>query len=219
MDRKEAKIWASIPRKKLAVIASHLDKHFDLLCTYANGAEIQLKFRDERDWHTLNSPDFNADEWAEYRVKPSKDEEQPVEPWKPRIGELYFCVAANGEVYDVCFDNDEAENIRIDFGNCFKTRAEAEAALERVRFALKGETLSKSETVESLDGQELSYYEKNLIRLLRNVKIEEVYQFYSVFNKQGGGISFKVDDEECQEEFYQTLTALAEKKPYLPIIG
>lgn len=157
MDREEAKIWASIPRKKLAVIASHLDKHFDLLCAYANDAEIQLKFRDKRDWHTLNSPDFNADEWAEYRVKPSKEEEQPKESWEPKKG------------------------------------------------------VSVLEKVESLDGQELSYHEKNLIRLLRNVKIKEVYQFYSVFDKQGGGISFRVDDEESREKFYQTLTALAEK--------
>ena len=138
MDRKEAKIWASIPREKLAVIASHLDKHFDLLCAYANGAEIQLKFRDKRDWYTLNSPDFNADGWAEYRVKPST--EQHAKRGEPKKGEQYFYLNMDGQITKTEWFGWEYDKTLFNVGNCFRSYEDAKTAWNHVLKALKKRT-------------------------------------------------------------------------------
>ena len=96
-------------------------------------------------WETQEEPKFLED--FNYRVKPNT---QPAEPWKPKDGEKYYCVSGGGDVVDVDFDaNNINDREYVDFGNCFRTRKEAEAGRERVRAALKGETVSKTETVEN----------------------------------------------------------------------
>lgn len=94
-------------------------------------------------------------------------ENQPDEPWKPKEGDCYFSFESDGSILMNCYSKIPNEQRRIIFGNCFKSYGEAEAARKRVKAALKGETISKKETVESLDGKPLADGEKKLIRLLR----------------------------------------------------
>ena len=57
-------------------------------------------------------------------------------PW-PSVGDKYFCIAPGGWVDRITFDMDGFDRKMQDFGNFFRTKEEAEAALERVRQALK----------------------------------------------------------------------------------
>lgn len=57
-------------------------------------------------------------------------------PW-PSVGDKYFCIAPGGWVDRITFDMDGFDRKMQDFGNFFRTIEEAEAALERVRQALK----------------------------------------------------------------------------------
>lgn len=172
MTREEAKIWLSIPREKLAVIAQNIDRHYDVIAAYANGADVQIVDIDTSEWIDRDDPLFAYS--RSYRVKPSA--EQPAETWKPQDGEKFFCVCGNGEVYRSCFIKTfRPDRERVAFGNCFRTREEAEAARERVHAALNGETVSKAENVESLDGHELSDAEKGVIRILRRCKVETMW--------------------------------------------
>lgn len=59
-------------------------------------------------------------------------------PW-PQEGDKYFCILSTGYVTSTGYDNHPIDNDRREFGNFFRTRDEAEAALERVKKALKGE--------------------------------------------------------------------------------
>ena len=59
-------------------------------------------------------------------------------PW-PQDGGKYFCILSTGYVTSTDYDNHPIDNDRREFGNFFRTREEAEAALERVKKALKGE--------------------------------------------------------------------------------
>lgn len=59
-------------------------------------------------------------------------------PW-PQKGGKYFCIQSTGYVTSTDYDNHPIDNDRREFGNFFRTREEAEAALERVKKALKGE--------------------------------------------------------------------------------
>lgn len=59
-------------------------------------------------------------------------------PW-PQYRDKYFCIQSTGYVTSTDYDNHPLDNDRREFGNFFRTREEAEAALERVKKALKGE--------------------------------------------------------------------------------
>lgn len=127
MTREEAKIWAAIPRDKLAVIAPHLEKHFETLCAFAGGEAIEAKAASK--WFDEEAPGFYSN-W-EYRVKPAKEAQAACAP-KP----FYYISKDGGVFFDACSTCSPTQFL---FGNCFKTQEEAFAALDRVRAALKGE--------------------------------------------------------------------------------
>lgn len=58
-------------------------------------------------------------------------------PW-PQNGDKYLCIDSAGCINEYDYDNDYMDEVRREFGNFFRTREEAEAALDRVRKALKG---------------------------------------------------------------------------------
>ena len=59
------------------------------------------------------------------------------QPWEPKENEELFFINSKGHVGVTTYINSKQSIDRIGFGNCFRTREEAEAALERVRAALK----------------------------------------------------------------------------------
>lgn len=59
-------------------------------------------------------------------------------PW-PQEGDKYFYISAAGAICDANYDDVSVDNYLREFGNFFRTREEAEAALERVKKELKGE--------------------------------------------------------------------------------
>lgn len=61
--------------------------------------------------------------------------------YKPGIGEIYWVVSANSNIVPYKWDNDSIDNNYFDFGNCFKTKEEAEAMAEKIKKLLKGEQL------------------------------------------------------------------------------
>lgn len=156
MKREEAKICMSIPREILKVIAPHIYKNLDIIQAYANGAEIQYRSKNEDEWEKA-VPLFRED--FEYRVKPSS--EQPTTLWKPKDNERFLYVGLDGEVMDTRFNGTVFHHKIVDFGNCFKSYEEAEEARERVRVALKGEVLSKTEIIEPLCSKPITAQNSN----------------------------------------------------------
>lgn len=61
--------------------------------------------------------------------------------WKPGMGEIYWVVFANSNIVPYKWYNDSIDNNYFDFGNCFKTKEEAEAMVEKIIKLLKGEQL------------------------------------------------------------------------------
>lgn len=58
--------------------------------------------------------------------------------WKPKEGETYWIVNNRGFANSVTWHVDIFDELRFNFGNCFRTKEEAEVASERIRIALKG---------------------------------------------------------------------------------
>lgn len=58
--------------------------------------------------------------------------------WTPQKGDTYFFIDKTGEIFNRSWSGfDSTEKELLEFGNCFRTGEEADAALERVRAALK----------------------------------------------------------------------------------
>lgn len=70
---------------------------------------------------------------AEYNATDGRGYEKP---W-PSVGDKYFCIAVDGKLDRLTFDRSESDRKLQDFGNFFRTKEEAEAALERVKQALR----------------------------------------------------------------------------------
>lgn len=66
------------------------------------------------------------------------DGEGYEKPW-PQEGDIFYYITITGDVVDSKYETDGcSDGVLLDFGNFFRTREEAEAALERVKKALKG---------------------------------------------------------------------------------
>jgi len=57
--------------------------------------------------------------------------------WMPRNGEQYFLILGNGTVQRLQWHGTEFNLDAWKFGNCFKTRQDAERAIEAVKALLK----------------------------------------------------------------------------------
>lgn len=53
--------------------------------------------------------------------------------WKPECNEKYYIINDSSSVVSSSWDNDDTDNGRYAIGNCFKTKEEAEFALEKRR--------------------------------------------------------------------------------------
>ncbi len=203
MTREQAQVYAKISREELKIINEGYDKHYDELCAYAAGAEIEF-FNGLGKWVSIKEPSFNKDE--AYYVKPSA--EQPAKPWKPKFGDEYFLITFDGKIKTTKWFYPPTDEMIFNFGNCFKTYEEAEEARERVRAALKGEAPAATEKVESLDGHELSDAEKGVIRILRRCKVETMWNGPFVYlegqktlSTCNAGVLFKFESGAKASEF------------------
>lgn len=72
---------------------------------------------------------------TEYNETDGKGYEKP---W-PQKGDKYYCLDSTGFIRDINYENYPLDNDRREFGNFFRTREEAEAALEKIKRVLKGD--------------------------------------------------------------------------------
>lgn len=60
--------------------------------------------------------------------------------WKPKKGESYWFIGHHGLINDYIWGSNFTDIQLFDFGNCFRTRKEAEVMAEKIKKLLKGET-------------------------------------------------------------------------------
>lgn len=59
--------------------------------------------------------------------------------WKPKANEKYWVVIPGVDVRSFTWNGDSSDNSWFNFGNCFRTKEEAEAMAEKIKKLLKGE--------------------------------------------------------------------------------
>lgn len=53
--------------------------------------------------------------------------------WKPEKDGHYYYYNDTGHIYESCYDGDSTDKNRLEFGNCFKTKEEAEHMVEKLK--------------------------------------------------------------------------------------
>lgn len=57
--------------------------------------------------------------------------------WRPEYGDKYFHIQGNGGIIKFTWEDLMVDMKIFNFGNCFRTRAEAEMALKKIKAILK----------------------------------------------------------------------------------
>lgn len=79
--------------------------------------------------------DITAEDWKIY--------EETNKKWQPKEGEAYYLILTHGFIDYTIYDSDSrTDNERLSFGNCFKTREEAEHMLQKIRIIIQLRKLS-----------------------------------------------------------------------------
>jgi len=63
--------------------------------------------------------------------------ELPKERWQPKKEGRYYCIGSNGLIIDSQWVNYVVDKKRLDLGNIFKTREEAEQARDKIKELLQ----------------------------------------------------------------------------------
>ena len=78
--------------------------------------------------------------------------------WKPEKGEEYWLITDHGNHYNDIWDGYSVENRRYDVGNCFKTEAEAEAMIEKIKIYTELKRLAEEINTEPIDWERSNQY-------------------------------------------------------------
>jgi hypothetical protein len=119
--------------------------------------------------------------------------------WKPEEGETYWFIYGDYSIYDSCWDNDSTDNIRYSTGNCYKTKADAEFALEKQKLLVAMQRYADERNEEEIDWEN----DKPKFYIYYNYRQKIIYNS-SCTNFRGlGQIYFTSKEiaENCVKEF------------------
>ena len=77
--------------------------------------------------NTVTIVDMNSNDWEVV------EENKESKVWKPEKDGHYCYYNDTGHVYESCYDGDSTDKNRLEFGNCFKTKEEAEHMVEKLK--------------------------------------------------------------------------------------
>ena len=85
-----------------------------------------------KDTITLNMENLSEDERDQlFKLVEKANKNNKV--WRPYDGESYYYIYSDGEIDVLNWNNCDADKNRYSLGNCFKTREEAEFAIEKLK--------------------------------------------------------------------------------------
>lgn len=86
--------------------------------------------------------DFTAEDWKIWIEKPK---DIKIRNWQPEQGETYYLISTHGSVDYTTYDsNSRIDSESLSFGNCFKTRKEAQYMLEKIKIINQLRKMSNS---------------------------------------------------------------------------
>lgn len=80
----------------------------------------------------VNLENLTTEEKEQFNALVEKANKPKSKIWKPQLFEHYYCITAGADI-DNHRNNSPFDKANYDMGNCFKTKEEAEFALERLK--------------------------------------------------------------------------------------
>lgn len=128
--------------------------------------------------------------------------------WKPKCGEEYFRIAGYGEINNFSWINDVTDDTCYGIGNCFKTREDAEFALEKTKVVAELRRFSEENNEYEIDWKDkdqekwcmcYSYYYGNIYFIdAGSYKRNDIY----FTSKEIGEQAIKHIGEERLKKYY-----------------
>lgn len=114
----------------------------EALIDLANGGEVEyLNNFNQLDSATCAIPTMDIlDDKYKFRLKPRTIMINGVEvptPSKPKIGDTYWTIDGEGEIFDCVWDDDGTDIARLNFMGVYKTKEDAEKVYDTVRGIFK----------------------------------------------------------------------------------
>ena len=103
--------------------------------------------------------------------------------WKPVKYEPYYIITNDGETFSFDWYNDTSDNGMYNIGNCFKTKKEAEFAVEAIKtyVALKRYAEEHNERETAFDGANTNYvitYHTNELVIMSMRHVQNIADIY-----------------------------------------
>lgn len=96
------------------------------------------------------------DEYAASLKKVMDEVLESLKEW-PKNGDMYYSICGQGNITTLRWSNDRADNALKSFGNCFKTKEDAEFKLEQLKVLHELEELADDDLTE-WDYHETHFY-------------------------------------------------------------
>ena len=146
------------------------------------GKKVRRKNWEDYKYYTLNENDiYFVDKLivSNITVKDAlaKDWEvvEESKAWKPKQGETYYYVENVGEVLGDCNTNHEVDKNRINLGNCFKTKEEAEHMVEKLKVINELKNFALENNAEEIDWKNLKQVKWAIAysRIYKNLELND----------------------------------------------
>lgn len=137
-----------------------------------------------------------AEKYGEYGINEDKLKEILIEPkpktvWDLKENDEYYCLTAEGNIYSSVWDNYKVDYERLEMGNVFLTREDAE--FERERLKIEAEMLKYGGTRDMMSlGDE--YIEKYFIEYYHDPKSPSL-RIDNHWSTHHGMIYFKSEED------------------------
>lgn len=120
---------------------------------------------------TVNMENLSQEERSTLLSLIEKANKPKNKVWKPEKDETYYYLYSYGKIEEDTWDNANEDRIRYAIGNCFKTREEAEFAIERQKVITELKRYAMEHNEEKIDwnnGKQIKYslsyqHNKNMI--------------------------------------------------------
>ena len=146
------------------------------------GKKVRRKNWEDYKYYTLNENDiYFVDKLivSNITVKDAlaKDWEvvEESKAWKPKQGETYYYVENVGEVLGDCNTDHEVDKNRINLGNCFKTKEEAEHMVEKLKVINELKNFALENNAEEIDWKNLKQVKWAIAysRIYKNLELND----------------------------------------------
>lgn len=195
--------------------------HAKLIKAWADGKTLQIYDRDSGKW--TDYPGIPKSFFAEApQEKPARYRVKPERLSEPEDGTGYIYVDSDGSVSGAMWEGTNQDRRRLDFGNVFHDMSAVLSAAERVRATLKGEEPKGEKAVlhPHLNGKPISDGELALIRAIRKVKVEYVWESRGAllidkadFTQYGDSIAFLTAGEPtADDEIREALNKISQEQ-------